>query len=238
MKKTLLVTLLLFYGLACSQTWKVQYNYKVINTISKSAYTFPAILSLDSSGQVLYTVKYGINNQLKENNQDNGIFTLADKSSWDYVMYSNKDNPALISDEINGKKYLFIDEVPSFSYTITEETKTEKKIELTKATATFRGRNYTIWFDANSNIKGAPWKFSGLPGLAYEIYDDQNLFLWKLQSIERSEKIMMDPFKEKKTQDFVSYNQYPKLNIPPKFLFAILNIQTERIRIMSRKDKG
>lgn len=67
------------------------------------------------------------------------------------------------------------------------ELKNEKKEILTyecyKATTRFRGRNYIAWYTNAIPISDGPYKFSGLPGLILELYDDNENFHYNLLQI-------------------------------------------------------
>lgn len=68
---------------------------------------------------------------------------------------------------------------------IDQETKQYNKYTCQKATATWRGRSYTAWFTEQIPIAEGPYKFSGLPGLIVELYDDDKDYHFKLTSFEK-----------------------------------------------------
>lgn len=60
------------------------------------------------------------------------------------------------------------------------ETKDYQSYKLQKATTTFGGRNWTAWYSPDVPLQEGPYKFRGLPGLIFEIYDDENIFSYHL----------------------------------------------------------
>ncbi len=62
----------------------------------------------------------------------------------------------------------------NFNWILIDETKKIGDIECHKATCRFRGRNYIAWYAPEIQSYFGPWKFSGLPGLIIEAYDDEN----------------------------------------------------------------
>lgn len=48
-----------------------------------------------------------------------------------------------------------------------------------KATANFRGRNYTAWFTPEIPIPLGPYKFFGLPGLVLKVNDSEGIYNWE-----------------------------------------------------------
>jgi GLPGLI family protein len=66
------------------------------------------------------------------------------------------------------------------NWKLQNDTKTEGQYTLQKATTTFGGRNWTAWFSKEINLSEGPYKFRGLPGLIFEVGDDDNNFIFKL----------------------------------------------------------
>lgn len=65
-------------------------------------------------------------------------------------------------------------------WTLSSETKKVANYNLQKATTHFGGRNWTAWFNADVNLNEGPYKFRGLPGMIFEVADDQNNFIFSL----------------------------------------------------------
>jgi len=67
--------------------------------------------------------------------------------------------------------YQIPDVFPVIDWHITEDTATKGGLHCQKATAHFKGRNYTAWFCPNLPLHAGPWKLNGLPGIIVEAYD-------------------------------------------------------------------
>jgi len=65
-------------------------------------------------------------------------------------------------------------------WNISHETKKIQDYTLQKATAKFGGRNWIAWFNKDIPFNEGPFKFSGLPGLIFEIYDTKKNFIYNL----------------------------------------------------------
>ncbi|ADF51653.1 MAG: GLPGLI family protein [Zunongwangia sp.] len=76
------------------------------------------------------------------------------------------------------------DRTPKIKWNITSETKAIGKFTANKATAHFRGRDYTAWFTPEIPLPIGPWKLQGLPGLILEAYDTNKEIYWYFKSIE------------------------------------------------------
>lgn len=73
---------------------------------------------------------------------------------------------------------------------IYNETKKFNDYIVQKATADFGGRHWTAWFNTDVSLNEGPYKFTGLPGLVFEIYDDKKNFIYKLVKNEKLLKIV------------------------------------------------
>lgn len=85
------------------------------------------------------------------------------------------------------------------AWNISNETKKVQNYTLQKATATFGGRNWIAWFNKEIPFNEGPFKFSGLPGLVFEIYDTKRNFIYNL--VKSQELTNIYP-----TEDFLDSN--------------------------------
>lgn len=81
----------------------------------------------------------------------------------------------------------------------TNETKKVQDFTLQKATTTFGGRNWVAWFNKDIPFNEGPFKFRGLPGLIFEIYDTKKNFIYNLIKSEKLPDIYS-------TNDFLESN--------------------------------
>ncbi len=102
------------------------------------------------------------------------------------IVYSDYKTNLLYSRIAPTKNLYFIKEsIPEMNWQLHNETKTTKEnVLLHKATLSFRGRNYTAWYSLDYPIQIGPWKFNNLPGLAFEITEEDNQYHWQLTKIE------------------------------------------------------
>ena len=127
--------------------------------------------------------------------------------SGNYLITDMHKNMIFFQTEIFDKIYKVKENIPQMNWQLTNETKEKDGIILFKAFTTFRGRNYTAWYNPEIPISVGPWKFNGLPGLTYEVYDDAEKykFSWFLTYLQKSDvkKIKVDLSK-----DFIPINEY------------------------------
>lgn len=94
----------------------------------------------------------------------------------------------------------FDEEAPRIEWTIHPEKKNIKGIEATKATATYRGREWTAWFTELMPYPEGPWELTGLPGLIIEAYDSKAEHTFSIIQLMPAERdILQRPEKFKKT---------------------------------------
>ena len=90
----------------------------------------------------------------------------------------------------------YTEQWPLMRWTLADEQQTILGHRCQKATCQFRGRDFVAWFAADVPIKGGPWKFGGLPGCIFKVYDVQKIYVWEAVAIERGTyQIMQYPDK-------------------------------------------
>jgi len=72
------------------------------------------------------------------------------------------------------------------NWKVSDSTKKFQDYKLQKATAYWAGRNWVAWFCPEIPISEGPYKFTGLPGLIMEVYDDKDNFKYKLKSFKEA----------------------------------------------------
>jgi len=91
----------------------------------------------------------------------------------------------------------FFDTEDKINWNLGSETKRFENYTLQKATATFGGRNWIAWFSKEIDISEGPYKFRGLPGMIFQIYDDKNNFDFTLVKSFKLTLTYKTPFVER-----------------------------------------
>jgi hypothetical protein len=118
-------------------------------------------------------------------NQKNGAM-----GGTDYYLFPDENKLIRIERELFNK-YLITDSFPVINWQISTDTATFGGLHCQKATAHFKGRDYTAWFCPDIPFHGGPWKLSGLPGLILEAYDVKKQVVFKFDGIEDVSKLAM-----------------------------------------------
>jgi GLPGLI family protein len=108
-------------------------------------------------------------------------------SSAEYYLYP-AENKLIIKEKLINS-YLVTGSLPVISWQISNATAIFGGTHCQKATAHFKGRNYTAWFCPDIPSHGGPWKLSGLPGLILEAYDAKKQVVFKFDGMEDISKM-------------------------------------------------
>jgi GLPGLI family protein len=81
--------------------------------------------------------------------------------------------------------YLIEDALPVIDWKVSSDTASFGGMHCQKATAHFKGRDYTAWFCADMPFHAGPWKLNGLPGVILEAYDAKKDVVFKFDGIEK-----------------------------------------------------
>lgn len=83
-----------------------------------------------------------------------------------YIVKTYADNTLLYHKFTMVGTMYYYEPLPDFKWSISsEETKEICGMKCQKATSSFRGREWEVWFAPEMKNSEGPWKFSGLPGL-------------------------------------------------------------------------
>ncbi|CAL2083624.1 hypothetical protein TD3509T_580040 [Tenacibaculum dicentrarchi] len=152
-------------------------NYRYQETIG--------VLNCDNETAIFKTFLDRLNTGGKSASNSSGEITIGGDRI-DIYRVTNKKNNTLISYDIRKDDiYEITEEVPKMDWKIAHtETKKIANYNCSKATVSFRGRNYTAWYTIQLPFSFGPWKFNGLPGLILEISDITNTFKWRASKIK------------------------------------------------------
>lgn len=85
--------------------------------------------------------------------------------------------------------YYVYDSTENLVWNLNGDLKNFKNFVLQKATTEFGGRKWIAWFCKEMPISFGPYKFHGLPGLIFELYDEKRNYLFQLQEVRNSPEI-------------------------------------------------
>lgn len=103
-----------------------------------------------------------------------------------YQTWGNQNTITRERNSFKNKNYESLDEIYSYNtndpitWKLSNETKDVATYHLQKATTKFGGRTWTAWFCKDIPYNEGPYKFRGLPGLIFQIYDEKNHYIYNM----------------------------------------------------------
>lgn len=135
------------------------------------------------------------------------------KSTYDpYLKINHVKKEMFFFDRILDNNFLIKDNFVELNWVVGTETKYITGLTCIKATTSFRGRDWTVWFAPELPLPFGPWKLHGLPGLILEAHDSLNVYTMKATKIEfKTNDILNKDFKglmNTKNRVPISYRQF------------------------------
>jgi len=187
--------LLFFAGASAQKNTDVQVEYQAFFDTDMPMKMFTTLYI--SGNAAVYQEKYSTKENWAEkakpvNNLPGAqTFTHAGIPDDDYLKIDRNKREVLFFDDIMRNKFLVKDTYPDPAWKITDETKTVAGLSCIKASAMFRGREWTAWFSPEIPLAFGPWKLQGLPGIILEAYDSTNKYTFKAIKVEYKKNDMV-----------------------------------------------
>jgi GLPGLI family protein len=106
----------------------------------------------------------------------------------EYLYTNLKEGKISVYTSLMGTRYVTEEAIPIMEWSIMEDSaKNVCGYECHKATTTFRGRTWEVWYTDDVPVSAGPWKFGGLPGLIMKIHDVDSLYVFEAIAIEKGE---------------------------------------------------
>lgn len=107
------------------------------------------------------------------------------KSKFRYIIVKDYGkNEINFTDKIGLDVYDFTQSL-KLNWTLYDEETEILGYKCKKATTSFAGRNYIAWYSTEISISDGPYKFQGLPGLIFSIYDTKNQYKFNAITIKK-----------------------------------------------------
>jgi GLPGLI family protein len=81
--------------------------------------------------------------------------------------------------------YLINESLPVIAWSISSDTASFGGLLCQKATAHFKGRDYTAWFCPDMPFHAGPWKLNDLPGVILDAHDSKKEVVFQFDGIEK-----------------------------------------------------
>lgn len=193
--KSKIVIIICFFSIkfCYSQQGLVNYGFIESLTIGNSiGDDLNAVLKFDKNNSEYVTGQIALENpeilgqEKVYINPDGGGFIssgLVVTKNGNQVIINRKEH-LMLSNIKHGKQIYLKELLPEINWNILSEKKQIGNFTCTKATTSFRGRNYIAWFTNEIPLPYGPWKLQGLPGLILEAYNENKNLYWYFKSIQ------------------------------------------------------
>lgn len=175
MKSALFLIFIFLFNIYFSQNNIIEYEFFHYENKEYSEY-------LASNQTVSYYFTYGGANYRGDKTDYKTIMENFDVKKFSPTII--KKNKLLYSKfSLPKKSYYAVENTPEIIWKITNETKDILGYHSRKATTTFRGRDYIVWFTTEIADSNGPWKLGGLSGLILEAGDSKNAYKYLVKSV-------------------------------------------------------
>ncbi len=169
------------YNVADTANLEVVYAHAVIDPVLSQKRLLHEILCIGDAGHSFF-LKYGTYQLDSTSNSNHGSMESwnefnkrsdkYDSTTGDYgkILKDLNNNSLKAQNVIFGQSYLYEEPIPEINWELTDGTKEILGYECHKATARWRGRDWTAWY-CDLPFNDGPWKFTGLPGLILRLED-------------------------------------------------------------------
>lgn len=150
-----------------------EYHFKTDSTAAEKR-KVGMVLDVNPGDVKFYNYDFVVTDSINKTRGENSIV-------WDDTpALIRKKNSTINSNYIMVQNMFLIETDDKMSWNLENETKMIGGYKVQKATTKYGGRNWTAWFTKDINLSEGPYKFKGLPGLIFEIYDDKDNFKFSL----------------------------------------------------------
>lgn len=104
-----------------------------------------------------------------------------------YIYKNFPKGKVTVTDGLSLQDYIYEDELNPQVWEIKDSIRTILGYTCQMATCNFRGRHWTAWFAPEIPVSDGPWKFSGLPGLIFEVKDAGSQYVFTIYGIQKVE---------------------------------------------------
>lgn len=173
--KIVLLFMITFSLSLSAQTHRFIYQYQFkMDSTSAEARKSSMVLDVNPEDVKFYNYDFVVADSTNKTKGQNNII-------WDDTpVVIRKKNSSVNSNYIHVQNMFIVDTEDKVNWKLSNETKSVAGYQLQKATTNFGGRNWTAWFTKDIALSEGPYKFKGLPGMIFEIFDDKNNFKFSL----------------------------------------------------------
>ena len=177
-------------------SWTVFAQSKVTTTVEYKRYDANAYFSESykcvlfiQGATTIYLPKF---NTTKVNNNEKDPKPEIIGADWKYLKIDHGKQQMLFFDAFGANFFLVKGDYNKLNWVISEEVKTIAGYQCIKATTSFRGVDWIVWFAPEIALPYGPWKLHGLPGLIMNASAGTESSKWIIEKIEYKNSDIFD----------------------------------------------
>lgn len=101
------------------------------------------------------------------------------------ILFDNNMGEMTCSTSVLMDTYVYKEPVCKIDWSLSEGDSIIEGYSCKKATAHFRGRDYVAWYSPDVPLSYGPYKFGGLPGLIFSIYDTKRHHVFTISGLQQ-----------------------------------------------------
>ncbi|MFZ4931976.1 GLPGLI family protein [Chryseobacterium sp. Mn2064] len=163
-----------FFTSAQTHRFVYELQFKIDSTSADYIKT-KMVLDVNPKDVKFYEYKFLRMDSINKANQNYGFRT------WGFQNIITRERSSFKNKNFEKSDDLFVYQTDDpMKWNLSNETKMADQYLLQKATTSFGGRSWTAWFCKDIPYNEGPYKFRGLPGLIFQIYDSKSQFKYNL----------------------------------------------------------
>ena len=202
---------LLFISQGYSQEQIVKIDYDLyVNGFSMSTKNSELFIGDEYS---LFVWNDTISRIEEEETEENQLkFSLEVTDSIGKMNYYTRNKDSIFTRSVGLEEVQILKEKrPAIEWELHPEIKTIGKLECNKASCSFRGRTYEVWYTPDIPIFEGPWKLHGLPGLVMEVKDKEGMLQIYFKKISHINKNLDRHINALESGKVISIEQYAEI---------------------------
>lgn len=199
----IIILLFCITSLLRSQNFVVEYEYeKRIKKDSSETVKQNTFLNVEDTKSLFFSEAPYLEDSIIAADNRLGKKTNFKGLPYDAVnCFISKDLPkkeiTYYSDEFDENEFTYKEQA-DFEWKIVKEKKIIMGYSVQMAKTQYAGRNYTAFFTSQIPVQDGPYKFSGLPGLILELFDDKMDHHFTAIAITKEKKMSLDRISKRK----------------------------------------
>ena len=189
MKICLYLLSLLYTIVSFSQASEIaaEIEYKIFNNTAKPNTMFCTMFVNGTS--TIYLTKYSSKTYI---DPDKSASIIREESFIDekYIKIDHANKNILAFEPIGRTMMLVEDTYNKLDWKVTQEAKQISGYNCVKATTSYRGRDWVVWFTPDIPLPYGPWKLHSLPGLIIEATETTDTYTWRIEKIEYKKSVI------------------------------------------------